>query len=297
MAKVGGLLGRSQDAATYRALADDILRVFIAKYWDPTTHSFQKPPLGNIQTENAMALVYDMVPGSDLRASDPRHLAGEPAQAENERSVAAVIANDVISRGNHFGSGIYGLRYLFDILNDYGYKDVAYSMVTQVTNPSWGHLIAIGNTALTEGWGRPTGNHHYFSSVLNWYYQDALGIRPTAPGYATVRIKPYVPTVEGTSSVPPFTDENPEVRSLLDDVEGSIRTARGTIGSSWSRRDDGRIQLTVAVPSNTPAEVWVPTMARPVDAPRDADFVRFEGAGSDQYAVYQVLPGTHTFNR
>jgi alpha-L-rhamnosidase len=130
-----------------------------------------------------------------------------------------------VSRGYHFGAGIYGLRYLYNILDDYGYKDVAFKMVTSTTNPSWGDLIARGNTALTEGWGASTGDHHYFSSVLTWYYQDALGIRPASPGYATVQIKPYVPTVEGTSSVPTTVNDPNLTKSLLDDVSGSFGAA------------------------------------------------------------------------
>src|SRR6201991_5328208 len=98
MARVGKLLGRDDDAAPYRALADDILRVFITKYWDTTTHAFRKGTVNNLETQNAMGLAYDMVPGGDLPTTDPRYLAGEQSQAANERSVAGTIAKDIVSR-------------------------------------------------------------------------------------------------------------------------------------------------------------------------------------------------------
>jgi alpha-L-rhamnosidase len=297
MATYGKLLGFDADAAKYRALADDILRTFIRNYWDTTAHAFRKGTVNNLESQNAMGLAYGMVPGGDLSAADPRYVEGEQSQAANKRSVAATIANDIVSRGNHFGAGLMGLRYIYDILNDYGYKDLAFQMVTQTTNPSWGDLIARGNTALTESWGAATGDHHYMSQVLTWYYQDAGGIRPSSPGYRTVTVRPYVPTVPGTSEVPTSVNQTGLASSLLDDVDVSVRTTRGTVSSKWFRRDDGRIAMIVKVPANTPTEIWVPTMDKPVDALPSARFVRNDLVGTEPFAVYAVDGGdTYLFN-
>ena len=297
MARMGKLLGRDDDAATYRALADDILRVFISKYWDTTTHSFRKGTVNNLETQNAMGLAYDMVPGSDLPTTDPRYLAGEQTQAANKLSVAATIANDIVSRTNHFGAGLMGLRYVYNILDDYGYKDIAYRMVTQVTNPSWGDLIARGNTALTESWGAASGDHHYMSQVLTWFYQDVAGIRAASPGYRTVTVKPFVPTVTGTSDVPTSVNQTGLASSLLDNVDASVQTPQGKVSSKWWRRDDGRVAMVVTVPSNTPTDVWVPTFDKPVDTLPSAHFVRNDLVGTEPYAVYSVAGGsTYLFN-
>jgi alpha-L-rhamnosidase len=48
----------------------------------------------------------------------------------------------------------------------------------------------------------------------------------------------------------------------------------------------------VTVPTNTSAEVWVPTQGgMVVDKPDRADFVRVDGG----YAVYRVASGSYTF--
>jgi len=87
MARQATLLGNSADATAFRAKADEILRNFIATYWDDTAHAFIRPPLGNIQTEQTMAIAFDMVPGSDL-APPPlprRHASPSGERAQRRR--------------------------------------------------------------------------------------------------------------------------------------------------------------------------------------------------------------------
>jgi hypothetical protein len=57
-------------------------------------------------------------------------------------------------------------------------------------------------------------------------------------------------------------------------------------------RTDSRFHLSVTVPANTQAEVWVPASdLRDVVASGRAVFQRMDGA----YAVYAVPSGTHSF--
>ena len=53
--------------------------------------------------------------------------------------------------------------------------------------------------------------------------------------------------------------------------------------------------MTVAVPANTTAEVWVPTAGRPVTAPPDATLLRTDTFGGNPYAVFRAGPGTYRF--
>lgn len=291
MSNIASLLGNEADAASYRTLANDVLKVFISKYWDESKSSFQKPPIGNLETEQVMALAYDMVPGSDLDPSDPRYLAGTKTQAENKVSVAAVIADSIKGNNNRIGVGVYGLKYLFNILDEYGYTDLAYSVATGIEQPSWGNLLAKGSTTLQEFWNLIDGNHHYHSSIITWYYQGLAGIKPTSPGYRTIQIKPYVPSNTGISSVPPFTESNPQVTEPLTYVRAAMSTARGLIESYWSHVD-GNFQLNVTIPSNTPAEIWVPTLAGDVIMKSPgAELLRKEKG----YNIYKAGAGSYSF--
>jgi alpha-L-rhamnosidase len=213
------------------------------------------------------------------------------------------VANDLKANGDHIQAGVYGLHYLFDALDAYGYTDLAYSAATQTTPPSYGDQIAQGATSLWELWettseGQFSHDHHYFSSIGTWFYRGLAGITPAAPGYRSVRVIPHVPGNSGTSSVPAsVANELTGAKSTLDRASASIRTPRGLVSSAWSRRSDGRIDLSVCLPDNTPGEIWVPTLGRGVVAPAGAAFVRHDTQGQTPYDVYSVQSGCYEFNR
>jgi alpha-L-rhamnosidase len=225
------------------------------------------------------------------------------ARAANEVGAAAAIAHDLRVHANHIGAGVYGLHYLFGVLDRFGYTNLAYSAATQTTPGSYGHQIAQGATSLWELWeATPAGtfshDHHYYSSINTWFYQGLAGIQPAAPGYARIQVIPHVPTNKGTTTVPAsVADELAGKRAALAHVKAAIRTSRGRVSSAWQRLPDGRVELRVCIPAATPAEVWVPTMGRAVVAPTGAKFVRHDAQGNNQYDVYSVAAGCSVFNR
>jgi alpha-L-rhamnosidase len=302
MAKVATLLGDTSAAKSYRTLANSVLATFVAKYWSPATGAFTganadpSNPTAlagiNIESVNAMALGFGMVPGAT------------PAErAANRASIAAAVAHDLAANGDHIQTGVYGLHYLFGVLEQYGYTDLAYSAATQTTPPSYGDQIAQGATSLWELWettneGQFSHDHHYFSSIGTWFYQGLAGITPAAPGYRSVLIIPHVPGNSGASSVPgSVADELTGTKSPLDRVSASIRTPRGLVSSGWRHTSTGRIDLRVCVPDNTPGEVWVPTLGEPVAAPASATFIRHDTQGQSRYDVYSIRSGCYEFNR
>ena len=302
MAKVAKLLGDTADASRYGALADAVKAAFIAKYWNSATGAFtgadanpSSPTAAapiNVESVNAMALAFGMVPGAT------------PAErAANDASTAAAVAKDLEDNGDHIQAGVYGLHYLFGVLDQYGYADLAYSAATQTTPPSYGDQIAQGATSLWELWettteGEFSHDHHYFSSIGTWFYQGLAGIMPATPGYRSVLVIPHVPASSGTSSVPAsVADELTGAKSTLDRVSASIRTPRGLVSSAWRRTPAGRVDLRVCLPDNTPGEIWVPTLGAPVAAPAGAAFVRHDTQGQVAYDVYSVQSGCYEFNR
>ena len=50
-------------------------------------------------------------------------------------------------------------------------------------------------TSLGEHWPTTTRsrNHHSFGSIVQWFFEALVGIRPLAPGYGKIEFKPELP--------------------------------------------------------------------------------------------------------
>ncbi|MFM9702669.1 family 78 glycoside hydrolase catalytic domain [Streptomyces galilaeus] len=294
MDEVGRGLGRTGRATHYAKLARTLRKAFIANYWDTSKGYFTQ---GSISSENALAIAFDLVPGSDLKSDDPRHLAGTKTVEENRKALAKLLADRIVAADQHIQNDMYGSRYEFDILSEYGYTDIALEAVTRTGQPGYVDQIAKGATSLWEQWtDRLSVNHHYRSNVATWFYQGLAGIKPTSTAYETLRIRPYIPSAAVNSRVPANTDDTDLAPATLDHVSASIDTVRGKVSSEWRRRPDGRIDLAVTIPYNTEAEIWVPTQGAAVTAPRGVAHVRDDTSGGAAYRVYRARAGSYRFN-
>lgn len=104
----------------------------------------------------------------------------------------------------HIHSGFIGIRFVLPTLCDLGLKDVAYTLLTNTSYPSWGYSIENGATTLWERWNSYTlkdgfadkimnsFNHYSLGSCGEWYYEYMLGIKPLAAGFEKLQIKPYI---------------------------------------------------------------------------------------------------------
>ena len=148
---------------------------------------------------------------------------------------------DIVSRQHHLTVGSAGQKWLLRTLSEEGKHDTALQVALQTSEPSWGHWISQGATTCWENWSgfaddahppTPTHNHIFLcGGVGEWMYEYLGGIRPTAPGYETVSIKPAISKTVGPSS-----------------VNMTLSTVRGRITSHWTRYLNGTTQLKVEVP-------------------------------------------------
>jgi alpha-L-rhamnosidase len=100
------------------------------------------------------------------------------------------------NRGGHAFVGVLGARWVLPVLTATGHHDVAYTVATQTTEPSWGYWTdALKFTALGESWPADTRsrNHHFFGAIVQWFYEDLAGIRPLEPGFRKIEFKPEIP--------------------------------------------------------------------------------------------------------
>uniref|UniRef100_UPI0025CDA0B6 alpha-L-rhamnosidase n=1 Tax=uncultured Caulobacter sp. TaxID=158749 RepID=UPI0025CDA0B6 len=243
-------------------LAAKVRAAYNARYWDAAQRRYVAPPEGGKpssynQTMNVLPVALGLVPEGQAQA------------------VINGLAADIMAKGYRLDVGVYALRYLPRLLSDHGHGEVVWKIVTRTDEPSWGFWLKNDIRGMPEGWslGSRSWNHHYFASISSWFYEGLAGIRPTAPGYAKLQIRPVLPTGLASASA-------------------TQMTPRGEVSSQW-RRAEGRAVLDVRVPGACEAEIWLPSGgARLARTPAGA---RWLGA-REHHAVYAVGPGSLTFD-
>lgn len=162
-------------------------------------------------------------------------LAPDPAKA------AAQLAGMVKSSGVQLETGFVGTPYLLHVLSDYGYHDLAYSLLLRRAYPSWLYPVTKGATTIWEHWDgigengefwsadMNSYNHYAYGAVADWVYGAAAGIRPEEAGYGRVRFEPL-----------------PDER--LDWLEAEFISRHGRIVSRWTKQEnDWRYELETPV--------------------------------------------------
>ncbi len=220
VAESASILGKPADHEYYGQLADDIHRAFQRRF-----HTGDGIYAEGSQTAQLMPLAYGLVP------------------VKQRASAAERLVQAIAEKGGYLHTGIYGTRYLLDVLADYGYIDVAYELLTKKEYPGFGYQIERGATTLWEQWSDKGGMHSHdhamFGGISVSFYTRLAGIRSDSPGYEKIWIEPCIPT-------------------KLDGVSASIRTAHGKIAAAW-KKDQTGLHIQVEIPEKTTATLVMPS--------------------------------------
>lgn len=261
LAEIARTLGDSADAATYDSLADRIEQAFNATFFNPNTNTYQTSvSAGYRQTSNLVPLYYGLVP------------------AGHEQAVYDNLVADIHAHRDHLNTGAIGTKMILPVLTAHGDTDLAYTIATQTTYPSWGYWVTQAATTSWETWAHDgaiqSEDHAFLGTINDWLYHDLAGISPAAPGFAQVLIRPTPP-------------------NGLDSAAASEDTVRGLVSSSWRRTGSG-LELTVNIPGNTTAEIDVPVTGGGTVRAGDRDGVRYQRTAGG-YAIFTVGSGEHHF--
>jgi len=206
------------------------------------------------------------------------------APATLEPLLVDKLVKDIEARNWHLSTGFLGTPFLLFTLADHGRSDVAYRLLLNDTYPSWGYMLSKGATTWWERWNGDTGdpamnsyNHYAFGSVIAWVYRYAAGIDtlPEAPGFKQIVVHPHL-DARMTSA-----------RAEYDSIYGKIV-------SDWKGTSAGPFSLSVTVPANTSATVYLPAIAgahlteggSPVDGHQEGEsYLVRVGAGSYSFEV------------
>ena len=203
-------------------------------------------------------------------------------EPKNKERVLNNLVAAVEKTNGHIDTGILGAKYLLNALLENGRADVAYRIASQKDLPSWGWWIEQGATTLWEQWnGTESRNHIMFGDISAWFYKALAGINldPAAPAFKHIIIKPNL--VGGLTS-----------------AEARYDSVRGRIASEWKIRN-GRLDLTVTIPPNTTATVYVPgtdpaAVQESGKAVTDAADVKLLPAQAGR-VVFEIGSGTYHF--
>jgi alpha-L-rhamnosidase len=227
MERYAAMLGKSDDAARFARLADEMKAAFNAKFYNRELGQYDN----GSQTSSVLPLYFRLVP-DDQRQRVFDHLVNKITKETN----------------NHIGTGLIGGQFLNRVLSDGGRPDLAYTIASQTDYPSWGYMIGKGATTIWELWNGDTadpamnsGNHVMLVGDLAiLFYEYLAGIRPdeATPGFKHVTMRPE--PVPG-----------------LDWVKASHRSPYGLIESAWERNGDV-FTWHITVPANATATAYVP---------------------------------------
>lgn len=249
------ILKQQQDSIKYARLTASIKNAIVRKYLVPGTGKFDNAT----QSAQLFVLWHRLSP-------------------EAEKSLQVLI-DEFARHKNHLSTGIFSTQMLFDFLRLADKNELAYTIANQRDYPGWGHMLNEGATTLWETWqypdNAPSQNHPMFGSIAEWFYRSLLGINAAAPGFERIMIKPQ-----------PAGD--------LRWAKGSYRSIRGLITSDWKKTEE-QFDLTVSIPPNTTAEVWIKMKENGNLKQNGATVENSSYEYRNGYAVIKIDSGTYHF--
>ncbi len=266
LARAATLLGRTDDASHYRAVAEQVAARTWAEWGEHAATT---------QTGSAVALCFDLVP-------------------EGERAaLAATLARLVREADGRVATGFLGTPLVLPALASAGHWDEAYRMLLRTEVPSWLYQVGQGATTVWERWDaiRPDGsihpgtmesvpeiegsdgneshmlsfNHYAYGAVIDWVYRHVAGLAPDVdvPGYRHVLLAP-------------------KPAHGIEWASASVETPYGTVSSSWRIVEDSLI-AEVDLPFGASGTFTAPTTP--------GSSVTIDGATAGAMAA--LAPGRH----
>jgi alpha-L-rhamnosidase len=225
MSDYANVLGKQQDVNDFRALAEIVKTAFNKKFLDEGEAKYAN----GAETTCVLPLAFGLAPDS-----------------VREKLFGRLVDHIMNVGKGHLATGLVGGQFLMRTLSDNGRPDVAFTITTQTSYPSWGYMIDKNATTIWELWNGDTAdpamnshNHVMLVGDLNtWFYEYLGGIRAASPGFKQITLRPYI-------------------EPGLQNVEASHKSPYGTIYSRW-RTEKDRLFWQVTIPANTTARVYVP---------------------------------------
>jgi alpha-L-rhamnosidase len=257
--KMADLLGQSADAALYGERLTALRPAIYTEFYNPNT--------GNYCDGNQVQQAFAMITG-----------------VANDSARTATSMVDRLNEKKYFDMGSSGLIPLLHYLVDHPETaGMAASILNKTEFPGYGYFIDQGESTWPEDWkiDVPSKIHTCFTGIAGWFTKGLCGIQPDAQnaGYKHFTVRPFIV-------------------AEVDFAQASVGSPYGEIVSRWERKGK-RMTLSVTVPPNTSATVYIPA-ASPEHITESghplpvAEGVVTKGA-TKGYAVVDVVSGKYEF--
>jgi alpha-L-rhamnosidase len=270
MSRMAKATGKEDDSQKYSYTAQNIKSSFNSKFYDESEKTYGG------QEKNTLALAFGLVPTND------------------EASVAKNLVNDIVNKQHyHVSSGVFGTRYVYEILGKYGYGETVRKIFNQTGYPGYAYLFSQGATTFWEHWGelkfednvKPgddrSKNHPFQGGFDAWLYNVLAGIIPDPenPGFKHIILKPHI-------------------INTLDFAKAQYNSIYGMVKSEWHNAGN-EIRWLISVPANTTATAYIPALNKdfisesgvPAIESKGLTFLRMENGS----AVFDIGSGKYEF--
>jgi len=265
LSRLADILELKKDVTRYQKLFLDIQETYLDRFLERRTGQVHP----HTQASQAMALGLGLLPPE-----------------ERDKALQVLLNKIQEEHDGHLSTGIFGTRYLLEVLSRTGNADLAAAIVRETTFPGWGYMLESEATTLWEHWELSDNtfshNHPMFGSISTWFFHWLAGIKPhpLAKGFDRFSIRPQ--PMEG-----------------LTWVEAEYNSVRGKIRVFWERVEEEFV-LKITVPPNTRAKVFIPTSD--VESIREKGKLetgipeRWSWEAGNGYGVCEIGSGTYTFS-
>ncbi len=302
MARAAAVLGKTDDAARFRALYEKRKAFFNATFVNadkktlgigsggfggPRGAAAQQFRVADTQTSYAVGLAMGLF-NDENRLHMIKNLA---AAVERENADDAGVLRPKYS----LMTGFIGTAWISKALSDHGLSELAYRLLQNNRYPSWLYAVDQGATTIWErlngytvenGFGGNNSmnsfNHYSFGAVGQWMLAYSLGIQRDEPGFRKFILQP-----------------EPDPTGQMTSAEGYYDSMYGRISSAW-KIDGKTLTYRATVPANTTATLYLPAAspgavkegAGPASSAEGVKFLRHENGK----AVYLLESGTYSFS-
>ncbi len=268
MQKFQNIIGEDSEEDEYAFLKNNIQQAFNAKFYNSNKKYYDN----NSLTANILPLAFGMV------------------DAANKEAVFNNIYNKIkIDNNMHSSTGVIGTQWLMRTLTQFQRSDIAYTLASNTSYPSWGYMIENGATTIWELWNGNTAdpkmnsqNHvMLLGDLLVWLHENIAG---TKSDHQEVAFKKII--------------MKPENIDGLNFVNASYNSLYGTIKSSW-KKSTQQFTWNISIPANSSAIIHIPASSektvfesnKMASLNEGVKFIKMDGRN----AVYELASGNYSF--
>ncbi|MCF8339361.1 MAG: glycoside hydrolase family 78 protein [Chitinophagaceae bacterium] len=268
MKKYAGISKHQSDSSAFEHLSQKIATAFQQQFYHPTKGCYDN----NTVTANLLPLYFGITPDS-----------------LKERVFANIQQKITVENQSHISTGVIGTQWLMRGLTKFHSPELAYTLATNTTYPSWGYMVEQGATTVWELWNGNTANPEMNSQnhvmllgdLLIWLYENVAGIQSDASNVAFHNIV----------MKPSFTGD-------LKEVNASYQSQYGKNSSYW-KKEGKKVFWTIGVPANASATVYIPASDLHLVKESGIDLLKANGVKylkiEDGNAILSIGSGEYVF--